>query len=190
MKKFMQIIISVIVVVALAAFVILNQRKFGQLPKGERLESIKRSSHYKNGHFENLSKTSVMTSDESGFRILMKFFTKKRIGLFPDESLPVVKTDIKNLNPEKAVLIWFGHSSYYMQIKGKSFLVDPVFSNYGSPFPFINKSFRGTNIYNASDFGEIDYLIITHDHWDHLDYRTVMNLKLNVFYLCIIQNLH
>ena len=45
------------------------------------------------------------------------------------------------------------------------------------PVSFINKPFKGTEIYTPEDIPEIDYLVITHDHWDHLDYNTVIKLK-------------
>src|SRR5690606_28138072 len=60
---------------------------------------------------------------------------------------------------------------------GKRFLVDPVFSNSASPIPQTNKPFKGSNDYFADDMPEIDYLLISHDHYDHLDYDTVKKLK-------------
>jgi L-ascorbate metabolism protein UlaG (beta-lactamase superfamily) len=73
--------------------------------------------------------------------------------------------------------VWFGHSSYFIQIDGKKILVDPVFCGHASPFKFMIKAFKGTDIYTAKDIPDLDYLIITHDHWDHLDYKTVIELK-------------
>jgi L-ascorbate metabolism protein UlaG (beta-lactamase superfamily) len=92
-------------------------------------------------------------------------------------SIPSIKTDIINLKESEDALIWFGHSSYFIQIEGIKILVDPVFSEISSPIPFFPKAFSGSNVYNPADIPEIDYLIITHDHWDHLDYETVKNLK-------------
>lgn len=69
----------------------------------------------------------------------------------------------------------FGHSSYYIQSGGKRILVDPVFED-AAPISFLNQPFDGTDIYRAADMPDIDYLIITHDHWDHLDYKTVTAL--------------
>ncbi len=152
-------------------------KSFGQLPKGERLEKVMKSANYKNGEFKNLSETPVFSSDKSQFKVMSEFMFKKKIRLSPKNNIPTVKADIKNLSSEKDVLIWFGHSSYFIQLKGKTFLVDPVFNTYASPFSFINKIFRGTAIYNTGDLPVIDYLIITHDHWDHLDYKTVTDLK-------------
>lgn len=156
---------------------VLSQAKFGQLPRGERLERIKRSPNYVDGEFRNLHETPVITSDKSRFQIMRDFMFRKKVRLTPAEDLPVVKTDIKALNPEQDVLIWFGHSSYFIRLDGKTFLVDPVFSDYAAPFSFINKAFKGTSQFKAEDLPAIDYLIITHDHWDHLDYKTVMDLK-------------
>jgi len=60
---------------------------------------------------------------------------------------------------------------------GKRILIDPVFSSYASPVFFIKKVFAGSNQYKPEDMPEIDYLLISHDHWDHLDYPTMMALK-------------
>ena len=64
-----------------------------------------------------------------------------------------------------------------MQIDGKRILVDPVLSGNASPFSFSVKAFKGTNPYSADEIPAIDYLFISHDHWDHLDYETIMKLK-------------
>ena len=177
MKRKLIILIILITTLTATGMGVFNQAKFGQSPKGERLERIKKSPNYVNGEFKNLNETPVLTTDDSRFKVMMGFMFKKKIRLSPDDSLPVVRTDLKSLRPEKDVLVWLGHSSYFMQVQGKTFLIDPVLSEYASPFSFINKAFKGTTVYAAANFPEIDYLIITHDHWDHLDYRTVIDLK-------------
>ena len=67
--------------------------------------------------------------------------------------------------------------SYYLQACGKRILTDPGFSPSAAPVSFANKAFAGTNLYTAEDMPEIDYLLISHDHWDHLDYPTIMVLQ-------------
>ena len=175
--KILGILVVIVLLIALTTVIILNQAKFGQLPKGERLERIKKSPNYRDGEFKNLSETPTITAEKSRFQVMMDFMFRKKVRLSPKQDLPVVKTNIKALNSEEDVLLWFGHSSYFFRLNGKSFLVDPVFSDYASPFSFINKVFKGTNAFHAEDFPDIDYLIITHDHWDHLDYKTIINLK-------------
>jgi L-ascorbate metabolism protein UlaG (beta-lactamase superfamily) len=82
-----------------------------------------------------------------------------------------------SLDTDNDILVWFGHSSYFIQIDGKRILVDPVFSGNASPFSFSIKAFDGTDVYSTDDMPSIDYLFITHDHWDHLDYATITKLN-------------
>jgi L-ascorbate metabolism protein UlaG (beta-lactamase superfamily) len=74
-------------------------------------------------------------------------------------------------------LIWFGHSSYFLHLSGKNILIDPVFSGHASPFSFTTRAFPGTDVYGVDDMPPLDYLILTHDHYDHLDYKTVSALQ-------------
>ncbi|HEY8970633.1 MAG TPA: MBL fold metallo-hydrolase, partial [Puia sp.] len=73
-------------------------------------------------------------------------------------------------------IVWFGHSSYFIKLAGLTVLVDPVFCGYASPFPFSTKAFPGTDVYGVDDLPEIDMVVITHDHYDHLDYKTMQRL--------------
>lgn len=86
-------------------------------------------------------------------------------------------TDPKALDRTTDVVIWLGHSSFLIRLGGKTVLVDPVFNDHGAPFSFLNKAFPGTDLYTADDMPQIDYLLISHDHWDHLDYQTVTALR-------------
>jgi L-ascorbate metabolism protein UlaG (beta-lactamase superfamily) len=111
---------------------------------------------------------------ESFWNVISQSSSKRRK---PENKIPAIKTSLTGLDPQENVLIWFGHSSYYFQIEGKRFLVDPVFSRAASPFSFFNTAFAGADLYKPADIPDIDYLVITHDHWDHLDYPTVKELK-------------
>jgi L-ascorbate metabolism protein UlaG (beta-lactamase superfamily) len=104
------------------------------------------------------------------------FFKKSRRGK-PATILPSKKTDLRKLDPLNNVMVWFGHSSYFLQVDGKKILVDPVLSGNASPVKFTTRSFTGSDIYSVEDLPYIDYLFITHDHWDHLDHDTVVKLK-------------
>lgn len=170
------IIVCVLAVAVIGIFVFLRQPSFGKLPSGERLERIRHSPNYRNGQFRNLQLTEMMTGKKSRWQALWEFVVSDRGGLYPTEPVPSVKTDLKQLPRMANLLVWFGHSSYLLQMDGKRFLVDPVF-HAASPVSFINRPFAGTDIYKPEDMPDIDYLVITHDHWDHLDYRTVKSLK-------------
>ena len=152
------------------------QAKFGKTANGALLELIKRSPNYKDGSLQNLSPTPSLTEGASYSSVLMGFMFRKKKRIKPKDKLPSKKTDLHNPGRDEDVLVWFGHSSYFIQVDGKRLLVDPVFSGSASP---INgtKSFNGSDVYTVEDIPELDYLFITHDHWDHLDYKTILKVK-------------
>lgn len=169
------LIILLVFVVGINVF--MQQEQFGKRPTGMRLELIKNSPNYKNNSFQNLSHTPSLTEGVSMISVLKEFVFNKNEFKKPSQNIPTTKTDLLQLNPLENVVVWFGHSSYFIQIDGKKILVDPVLSDNASPLSFTTKAFEGTNVYNTEDFPEIDYLFISHDHWDHLDYKTIMKLK-------------
>ncbi|WP_286589304.1 MBL fold metallo-hydrolase [Sphingobacterium sp. N143] len=149
---------------------------FGGSFKGARLERMKQSPNFRNGVFHNLEVTPSLKSDVNVVTLMWDFLFKKTPGLKPLNPLPSKRCDLSNL-PKEDLIIWFGHSSYLLQIDGKLILVDPVFSENASPIPGSNQAFKMTVDYTALDFPKIDYLLISHDHYDHLDYETVVKLK-------------
>jgi L-ascorbate metabolism protein UlaG (beta-lactamase superfamily) len=171
------IIIYLLAISFTALYIFLKHPKFGRLPSGNRLMKIKKSSNYKNGKFQNLSFTPDLAEGETYFRVIWKFLFQKSERNKPIDRMPSQKTNLLNLGPDENILVWFGHSSYFIQIDGKRILVDPVFSGAASPVKATTKSFPGTDIYVVDDIPQIDYLFITHDHWDHLDYETITKLK-------------
>jgi len=155
----------------------MKQPKFGKSPSGERLTRIQKSNNYKDGKFVNLNPTPELTEGTSYLSLTYDFLFVKKERQRPIDIIPSVKMDLLNLPITENVLVWFGHSSYYMQIDGKRILVDPVFSGNASPVPGTVKSFKGTDRYTVDDLPEIDYLFISHDHYDHIDYETILKLK-------------
>jgi len=147
------------------------------VPDGDRLEMIKKSPNFKEDKFVNFNHTTQMTEGVSFTGAMYEYLFKKVKRKSPLNGIPSIKTDLKNLSGDRGVLVWFGHSSYFIQIDGKRILVDPVFSGSVSPVPGTNKSFKGTDIYTVDDLPEIDYLFISHDHYDHLDYKTMIEIK-------------
>ncbi|WP_311641672.1 MBL fold metallo-hydrolase [Selenomonas noxia] len=160
-----------------------RQEKFGRAPSGARLERIKASPHYVDGQFVCLEPVDAMMDDLPEEEKPNRLETLYRVlfggddGRVPKEAIPSNKTDLHAIPREQDVAVWMGHSTFYLQVGGRRILVDPVFSAYGSPIFFINRAFRGSNVYTAADIPTLDVLLMTHDHWDHLDYDTVMALK-------------
>lgn len=171
------ILISVLALLAIVTFFYMQQPQFGKAPSGERLARIEKSVHYKNGRFRNLVEKPTISEGYSilgeSYKTLFKSWPRRS----PVDSLPSVKTNLHDLPADSNVMVWFGHSSVFIQLDGKTFLIDPVFSGKASPFPGSVKAYRGSDIYTAADMPEIDYLLISHDHYDHLDYETIVALK-------------
>src|SRR6185437_6554595 len=87
-------------------------------------------------------------------------------------------TNLKTLPDGQASLVWFGHSSYLLKIDKTHILVDPVFSGNASPVTFFAKAFPGSNGYGVKNMPNIlEAILLTHDHYDHLDYKTILQLK-------------
>ena len=158
-------------------FAFLKEAKFGGTPADSRLARIRRSPNFRDGTFQNQLLTPVMTPDPESPNPLLKFMFNRSKRLRPKGPVPSVRSDLWHLPPADNVLVWFGHSSYFLQVDGKRILVDPVLSGNASPVSFTTKAFDGTDPYRVDDIPNIDVLFITHDHWDHLDYETVTRIR-------------
>ena len=94
----------------------------------------------------------------------------------PQQPIPTVKTNLKSLPTDSDWLVWFGHSSYLFCLNGTRYLVDPVLQPEW-PAMLMMKPFAGTDIYRPEDLPDIDVLIITHEHWDHMEYATLRDIR-------------
>lgn len=155
----------------------------GKLPSGKYLEQLNRSPNYNGKGFQNLSDTPMKPQDVSYWKMITEFLKKDK-NTVPPAVLPFVITDLTKINSTEPVIVWFGHSSYFIRIENKNFLIDPVFSGNAAPLSFMVKAFPGSNEYKAEDMPAIDHLILTHDHYDHLDYKTIRKLRHKVNSIC------
>lgn len=170
-------VLVIVLAIAVFVFFFLQQPQFGRMASGLSLEKIKSSPNYKKGQFQNINYTPQLTGDASMLKVMRKFFFGKDKQNVPPQTLPSQKTNLFQLPVDENVLVWFGHSSYFIQLDGKKFLVDPVLNGHASPIKFTTRSFKGSDVYKVDDIPEIDYLLVTHDHYDHLDYETILQLK-------------
>ena len=161
------------------SYAVLHSPSFGALPSGERKERILRSPNYRDGRFQNrypMPPSLQRPSLGDRVKILWRFLFDRPKDVRPTDSIPVVRHDLKKLDRSEDLIVWFGHSGYLLQMDGVRYLIDPVFVE-GAPFGIMNAFFRGTKVFDVADLPEIDYLIITHDHWDHLDYHVAKELQ-------------
>ncbi|SOD79161.1 MBL fold metallo-hydrolase [Spirosoma fluviale] len=182
-------ILTLFIITGLIAstFLFMQQSTFGSDPAASRMERIRRSSNYRDGSFQNLEKTEVMRENASYVGMMSDFFNKAPDNT-PPKPLPSVRTDLKALSDSVPTIVWFGHSSYLIKSKGVTILVDPVFSGNASPVSFFGKAFPGSDVYKVDDMPEkIDMLVLSHDHYDHLDYLTIKQLipRVKKFYTAL-----
>ncbi|MFT3705831.1 MAG: MBL fold metallo-hydrolase [Agriterribacter sp.] len=173
--------VLILFAIALIAYLFARQPSFGRLPEGNRLETIKKSPQYKDGSFKNFSETPMMIEGVSMWKIIKKMYFKKNPDVTPSHQLPFIKKSFSPLGAGQPEITWFGHSSYLLQVNDLNILVDPVFSERASPVSYVGaKAFGGSNVFGVDDLPPIDIVIITHDHYDHLDYQVIKQLKKRV----------
>ncbi len=173
-KKMFYALIIIIVLISIITVIFLNTAPFGKLPSGERLARIEKSPNYKEGKFRNIENTPQFTSEKSFLRNIYEFLFVKEENTIPTEKISAEQTNLETI--PNNTMVWFGHSSYFMKVDNQKILIDPVFHS-ASPFSFMIKPFDAEYNYSSEDIPEIDLLIITHDHWDHLDYLAIKELQ-------------
>nr|WP_293994876.1 MBL fold metallo-hydrolase [uncultured Fusobacterium sp.] len=187
--KFFIVLTFLGIILSLLINLFLKTKAFGKLPSGERLEKIKLSKNYnlEKAEFEYPIPTILLGTSknkESANKLsaklkrLYQFATGKdeAENTVPNKPIPSVKTNLFKLDIKENLIVWLGHSSLYLQLEGNRILVDPVLEK-AFPLPFAMKAFEGSDIFKSKDIPEIDILILTHDHWDHLNYPTIMGIK-------------
>lgn len=192
MKKFLKwflILLLSLIFILISGIMIVPKiaPQFGALSKGERLERIKKSPQYRKDKFYNLVETPMSGENTSMWESAWKFI-KGGDNREPDKvikTIPFSEADFENSN-QGISFSWFGHSTVLLRVDEKNILIDPVFSNHASPFSFIGaQGFEYSNRTLLKDLPKIDAVLISHDHYDHLDYETIqlLNEKVDKFYV-------
>lgn len=107
----------------------------------------------------------------------------------PQIKIPVLPINPQSLNNKPSIpltAIWFGHSTVLIELQGIRIMTDPILSTYASPFSIGPKRFHVPPI-SLNELDHIDAVVISHDHYDHLDMKTILHLasKGTHFYLPI-----
>lgn len=132
------------------------------------------SKNYKDGKFWNFDTSVWIETWTWSMLDMIKEYWNNDEERFPLKTIPTVKFDKQNFKDWD--FVWFGHSTILMRVDGKNILIDPVFYK-ASPIFFGWKAFNYSDMPEISDLPEIDILLISHDHYDHLDYKSILELK-------------
>jgi len=167
-----------ILAIAVTLFINLSPEFGGKVSKTQK-EEYSQSQNYKEGKFIN----------HGGIEMSMDFgkFVKSLTGYFnpPANTVPNSAVGIRKIDSLSIVqykdstrLVWFGHSTFLLQMKGKNILIDPMFGDVPAPHPMLgNKRFSDELPITIEKLPQIDAVIISHDHYDHLDYGSILKLK-------------
>ena len=174
------IILSLITLLIITVVLFINlSPQFGGLASKQQQELFSKSKHYKDGKFLNNGGVKIEMSLKDSFKAMWILF-KSNSKAEPNKNIAVQKVDsisIANYN-SKTRFIWFGHSTFLLQIKGKNLLIDPMFGDVPAPNPLLgNKRFSNELPIEIEKLPSIDAVLITHDHYDHLDYESIQKLK-------------
>lgn len=157
--------------------------QFGAIPSGQYLELVQASPNYNAdiGGFVNRN-PGIMDNVGDDVSFWDDPFGRERPNFIfncnqtsPNAPMPEERTqDFTDFLESASTIkfIWLGHSSILLSIEGKTVLIDPVFSDYASPVPLIVRRFQPPVI-KIDDLPKIDYIVISHDHYDHLDMETI-----------------
>lgn len=173
------IILCTTVVLAIVSLIVFMKDEFGAHKIGH--EKLKNSQQYsiKKKRFVN-DRSHVVTFADEGSVKLMDSLLRYMFGKNqkPAFTLPEVKPNLGEFlhKSSEVKFMWFGHSSFMINLADNILLFDPVFSKSASPFAFITKRFQKA-VLSLEELPEIDYIILSHDHYDHLDMETIKFFK-------------
>ena len=153
-------------------------RSMGALAKGERLERLTQSPLWDGSRLRNVHPIIPGLRDPGAARPTLKDFFCSDLGRRPGAPLPSVDPRGAWQKPSTSGLraTWLGHSTVLIEIDGYRILTDPVWGNRASPLSMVGpKRFQPVPV-RLRDLSTVDAVVISHDHYDHLDYPTIKAL--------------
>lgn len=176
LKRTLQTLVGLIILLMVSVVIFVNiAPQIGQAPEGADLQRIQQSSNYGEDGFVNLIET-YQASFWKSMKTLPDMFFKANLN--PSESLPV-KYDDGNEDEIDTVsyVTWYGHSAFLIEMDGQRILIDPMLGEFAAPISLGANRYANDEEVPLNEIGDIDILILSHDHYDHLDYATIMELK-------------
>ena len=171
------IILLLLIIIICTYYFVTTKFQFGGQVTKEQQEEYKKTGHYTNGRFQNLEEFSLNLDCHSIVEMLKKTF-RRPLNISPKQDISVVKFSKSKTDKNLTRVTWLGHSSLLIEIDYKNILIDPVFSNYAAPHPLLGqKRYNSKMPVSIGELPHIDFVLISHDHYDHLDYKTIKALK-------------
>jgi L-ascorbate metabolism protein UlaG (beta-lactamase superfamily) len=171
------ILVAIIVVIVASIIIyVYTAPVFGAKPSRKKRKTYREYDNYKRGKFSNIMpQFTVFESAEFKDESLHPKETRT-----PDFELPIVRLDKASFDTkiEAPRITWFGHSTLLVEMEGKTLLIDPMFGGVASPLLTVgNQRFKPGLPLSIEDLPAIDAVLMTHDHYDHLDYESILAIK-------------
>lgn len=147
---------------------------FGKRPSGERRARMERSPQWKDGRFEN---PQPIVNDTWGILRDVFYGSEHRV---PTLQVPTEKVDPRRFDappPTGLRVTWLGHSTLLVELDGRRVLFDPVWGERSSPFSSMGPKRWYPPLLAIDRLPPVDAVIISHDHFDHLDMETIQAIK-------------
>ncbi|MEV7776518.1 MBL fold metallo-hydrolase [Kitasatospora sp. NPDC086791] len=151
---------------------------FGRRPDGEREERVRNSPQYRDGVFHNAPSTLARSTGAPGFDgATARRMLFEREGRVPARPVPTVRPATPPGPAAEGVEItWYGHASALVEIEGFRVLLDPIWSDRCSPAAHLGPKRLHPVPVELEELPPVDAVLISHDHYDHLDMATVKRL--------------
>lgn len=173
-------LLILIILITIGGTIFLNTSpQFGGIANTEDLERYSKSEQYKDDIFVNAIPTSMDVGLTSMPGLLWDFITGTKNGK-PSSKLDIIKTDSTLVAQPKqaAQILWYGHSTILLQIDGMNIVLDPMMGLVPAPSNYLGgKRYSRELPIEIKKLPEVDAVIISHDHYDHLDYGSVVRIK-------------
>lgn len=145
---------------------------FGAAPEGARLDRMRRSPQWHDGRFRNPERAEIGGSPAA----LWDWLTGGSPHRTPDAVPTVTRARADFEGPQDLRATWLGHSTVLVEIEGRRFLTDPVWSRNASPGPLFGVARFFEPPLALDELPDLDAVVLSHDHYDHLDMATVRQL--------------
>ena len=165
--------VAVLGTAILAAAALSARRGFGAYPDGARLERTRQAPEWRDGHFAN---PEPMWND---FSVVMRETFRGNPFDEPQSPIPVLANAAAQYTVAPASglrVTWFGHSSALIEIDGVTLLTDPIWSRRSSPVTWAGPVRWHSPAVPLAGLPPVDAVLISHDHYDHLDRATIQSL--------------
>ncbi|KJR47427.1 Outer membrane protein romA [Desulfosporosinus sp. I2] len=182
----LRVILSIIIGFILTGFLYLKYHPvFGAKASKEKISVFRHSTNFARKKFINQIPTVMDTRITTSVGILRDLMKGNPDGR-PNRAIPVEPLNSVIMPDESSKVTWFGHSTLLLEMDGKRLLLDPMFSQTPSPFPlFGGRRYSKILPIELENLPPIDIVIISHDHYDHMDYQTIKVLKDKVSHFCV-----